>query len=426
MRTTPAAIALFPTYERLQHWQAADYPSVAQQLDEGSDGFRQAFAWGREFLTYIGRNKSGATYVRFRNEIERFVIWSYQVHGKAVADCKKADILAYVDFCWQPPVEWIADGVYERFQLQQGQWVQNPAWRPFRAASTQPAAANEAEVADSADRPIKTRPSIRYQPSQETLAALFTALVAFYKFLIHQEQLLINPAQQAKVDCRYLTVDAQVTETRRLSDTEWHCLITTAEHLANQDPLLERNLFVVCALKTLFLRISELSERDDWIPVMKHFWQDRQGNWWLKVLGKGRKIRDITVPDDFLHYLKRYRRSRNLSALPSPQDQSPLVEKIRGHGGMTARHLTRLVQQVLDAAYDRLSASQGSDAAQKLRIASTHWLRHTGASMEIERGRHLKDVSEDLGHASMATTDTIYVQTDSQVRARSGKGRRVL
>lgn len=29
--------------------------------------------------------------------------------------------------------------------------------------------------------------------------------------------------------------------------------------------------------------------------------------------------------------------------------------------------------------------------------------------MEIERGRALKDVSEDLGHASMATTDTIYV-----------------
>ncbi|MEJ2682138.1 MAG: site-specific integrase, partial [Gammaproteobacteria bacterium] len=57
--------------------------------------------------------------------------------------------------------------------------------------------------------------------------------------------------------------------------------------------------------------------------------------------------------------------------------------------------------------------------------ASTHWLRHTGASMEIERGRALKDLSEDLGHASMATTDTVYVQTENRVRAKSGKSRKV-
>jgi integrase len=37
----------------------------------------------------------------------------------------------------------------------------------------------------------------------------------------------------------------------------------------------------------------------------------------------------------------------------------------------------------------------------------------------------LKDLSEDLGHASMATTDTIYVQTENRVRAESGKKRKV-
>ena len=65
------------------------------------------------------------------------------------------------------------------------------------------------------------------------------------------------------------------------------------------------------------------------------------------------------------------------------------------------------------------------DAARKLLEASTHWLRHTGASMEIERGRALKDLSEDLGHASMATTDTVYVQSEHKKRAASGKGRKV-
>ena len=98
----------------------------------------------------------------------------------------------------------------------------------------------------------------------------------------------------------------------------------------------------------------------------------------------------------FIPYLKRYREYRGLSPLPSPTDHSCVVEKIRGQGGMTARHLTRLVQEVFDTAYDKMKKDQGEDRARKLQEASTHWLRHTGASMEIERGRALKDLSEDL------------------------------
>jgi integrase len=158
---------------------------------------------------------------------------------------------------------------------------------------------------------------------------------------------------------------------------------------------------------------------------MNHFWQDDQGNWWLKVFGKGRKLRDVSVPTQFLDYLKRYRRYRALPPLPSPSDASPLVEKLRGHGGMTSRHLTRLVQEVFNEAYAKMKLEHGEDASRKLSEASTHWLRHTGASMEIERGRALKDLSEDLGHASMATTDTVYVQSEHRKRAESGKARKV-
>ncbi len=45
--------------------------------------------------------------------------------------------------------------------------------------------------------------------------------------------------------------------------------------------------------------------------------------------------------------------------------------------------------------------------------------------LEIERGRALKDLSEDLGHSSMATTDTVYVQTENKKRAESGRERKV-
>ena len=92
---------------------------------------------------------------------------------------------------------------------------------------------------------------------------------------------------------------------------------------------------------------------------------------------------------------------------------------------MSARHLRRLIQDIFDHAFARMKQSVGENKAQKLKEATTHWLRHTGASMEIERGRSLKDLSEDLGHSSMATTDTVYVQSENKMRAESGKQRKV-
>ena len=217
-----------------------------------------------------------------------------------------------------------------------------------------------------------------------------------------------NPVQIAKKDCRYFIKDAQVKNVKRLSEDQWDYLLKVAQ-----------------AIKTLFLRISEFSERIDWTPVMSHFWKDHDKNWWLKIYGKGRKIRDITVPSSFLPYLKRYRSYRGLNSLPVAGENHPILEKIRGRGGMTSRQLSRLVQDVFDTTYEQMKARQGEDNASKFREVSTHWLRHTGASLEIERGRPLKDVSEDLGHSSMATTDTVYVHSEDKKRAESGKGRKV-
>jgi site-specific recombinase XerD len=114
-----------------------------------------------------------------------------------------------------------------------------------------------------------------------------------------------------------------------------------------------------------------------------------------------------------------------MSSLPIVGESHPIVEKLRGNGGMTARQLSRLVQEVFDQAFESMKKQQGEEIARKFKEVSTHWLRHTGASLEIERGRALKDLSEDLGHSSMATTDTVYVQSEDRKRAESGKNRTV-
>ncbi len=407
-------LPLFPTHNELKHIRLSDYPSVQAFLTEpDAPSWRlQHWQWAVDFLKYMGRNKSEHTYSRFRNETERFLTWLFVVKQQPMDDLRKSDILEYVDFCWKPPVSWIGLASYDRFIYQNGVFQVNEKWLPFRLKLP------KNQVSENPDKK-------KYKPSQETLKSLFTAIIAFYKYLMNEEICYGNPAQVAKTDCRYFIADAQVKEIRRLSEDQWQYVLDIAESLTKQDHTYERSLFVIASLKTLFLRISELSDRRDWSPEMRHFWQDEDKNWWLKIYGKGRKLRDVSVPTQYLSYLKRYRAYRALPSLPSSSDMSPIVEKIRGQGGMTARHLTRLVQEVFDKAYELMKAKEGEDAARKLQEASTHWLRHTGASMEIERGRALKDLSEDLGHASMATTDTIYVQSENKKRAASGKDRLV-
>ncbi|AGS39604.1 tyrosine-type recombinase/integrase [Cycloclasticus zancles] len=405
-------VALYPTFKELKDIPLDEFPELSSFLASGPDWRKQSWLWGQEFLSYIGRNKSQHTYTRFRSEIEKFLLWSFVIKESPCDEFRKTDILDYADFCWKPPQTWISLTNHDKFQPKgDGTYIQNKAWSPYRL------------VVSKGDN--STPDKKKYRPSQQTLRATFTAIIAFYKYLMDEEYCVGNPAQLAKKDCRHFIKDAQVKDVKRLSEEQWLFLLETVTAMADDNSRFERNLFLIAALKTLFLRISEFSERPDWIPVMGHFWEDTDKNWWLKVYGKGRKLRDITVPSSFMPYLKRYRLYRGMSSLPLDGEKHPIVEKLRGSGGMTARQLSRLVQEVFDHAYETMKKQQGEEIARKFREVSTHWLRHTGASLEIERGRALKDLSEDLGHSSMATTDTVYVQSEDRKRAESGKNREV-
>jgi site-specific recombinase XerD len=406
-------VPLYPPYIDLCDFYFDDYPELDKIFSSNEPWWLEQFDWGKVFLTYIGRNKSTHTYDRFRNDVERFLLWSFIEKKKPIDQLRKSDLLEYADFCWQPPVTWIGTSNQERFKISNGYSLANELWFPYKIQA--PKSLKSEYIIDKK----------KYRPSQQTLSSMFTAIIVFYNYLMAEDFCIGNPAQIAKKDCRHFIIDSQVKEVKRLTASQWQYVLDTAVEMADENPLFERNLFVISALKTLFLRISELSERENWSPTMGHFWQDDDENWWLKVFGKSRKLRDITVPLDFLPFLERYRSSRGLLGLPSSNENSILVEKVRGQGGMTSRHLRRLVQSVFDQAHENMRRSEGENKALKLKEASAHWLRHTGASMEIERGRPLKDISEDLGHASMATTDTVYVQSENKKRAESGKKRQV-
>ena len=249
-------IPLFPTYNELIDLDFSDYPQLTQFINDPSQPWRLTlWQWGKSFLEYTGRNKSVHTYDRFRNEVEKFLLWAYLVKQSPIDEYRKSDILDYADFCWKPPVAWIGSSNQERFKLQNAYFQVNEAWRPFKIQ------APKSQVIKDIDKK-------KYRPSQQTLTSSFTGIIVFYNYLMGEEFCYGNPAQIAKKDCKHFINDAQVKEIKRLTNEQWQYLLDTAIELADSDEVYERNLFVIAALKTLFLRVSELSERETWSPIM--------------------------------------------------------------------------------------------------------------------------------------------------------------
>ena len=132
MAIIPKPVPLYPTYVDLLGFSFDDYPDLKAFLASGEPWWSTHWRWGQEFLGYIGRNKSEHTYTRFRNETERFLLWLFLFKAKPMEQLRKADILEYADFCWQPPASWISLANHEKFLHRNGYYVHNKAWAPFK------------------------------------------------------------------------------------------------------------------------------------------------------------------------------------------------------------------------------------------------------------------------------------------------------
>jgi len=397
-----------------------DYPDSKRFLDNISKQIpdaREDFLYTQSFLKSYSR-KSEATYRGYRNEVERLLLWAWTIVGKSVIQLKRPDLEGYFDFVHNPPAAWVGDSVQDRFKIIGGECRQNKNWRPFAGKlakeDRKQAMVEGADIKVSRDG---------HTLSHEAMKICYSAVSAFYDYLTDEGYAFGNPIPAIRKQSPYLIKGTTQKNIKRLSDLQWDFVLECAEKAADKDPLHERTLFVIATLKTLYLRVSELSDRTNWQPVWKHYWQDTDGNNWLKVLGKGNKLRDVSVPSALLPYIDRYQRYRT-SLSSSFGINSAMVAKNRGSGGMTSRQLRRIVQQAFDLAYDQMVAEGFGREAKALREATTHWLRHTGASQDIAT-RPLKHMSDDLGHASMGTTDQVYIQSDMKERAKSGKGRDV-
>lgn len=379
-----------------------DTPSVEDFVRGlGASWAVEDYRYTREFLLSYSK-KSQDTYDKFRGDSERLLLWAWLIKEKSVVSLRRRDLEEYTDFVAKPDLNWQADTTARRFISKDGIRMANPDWRPFRSAGTGKGRLNS-----------------------KSWEGLFSNLSVYYNYLMAEDYAMGNQIPIVKKNCPYLRQETGINIAKRLSNLQWEYLLGAATSLANGDPLHERTLFVVATLKSLKLRISELSVRSDWAPVMSHFHRDHENNWWFRAYGKGSKERDISISNEYLVFLKRYRLYRNLDALPSKGSREPVVESQVGVGGVGSRQLRTIVGFALDEGCHSLLKDGFEVEAAELRAATTHWLRHTGASMEVAAGRNLSHVQADLGHGSIRTTDELYVDSDNMERASSAKNQGV-
>ncbi len=372
---------------------------------------KKDYTHARNFLwSYRG---SIDTFTAYRREIEKLLQWAWLIAKKTLPQITKASFEKYMEFCQKPHKSWI--GLYRtpRFITLKGKRSPNSKWRPFVVT-----------VPKKNFISIKNLNVSQYKLSKQSLKEIFAINQSFYEYLLAHKYVNVNPIAQIRQKTKYFPQKIQKTIVRKLSDLQWSFVIETAEIMAEENVEHERLLFIMNLLYSLYLRISELTVTYRSEPQMKDFHQDPEGGWWFKTIGKGNKERSIPVSDALLKSLKRYRKTLALPALPSPQEEIPLLTKQRGKGAITStKTISNLVQLCFNRAIARLQAEGFIEDAESLKSATVHWLRHTGISNDV-KFRPREHVRDDAGHSSSAITDK-YIDIDERERYLSAKHKKI-
>ena len=349
------------------------------------------------------------TFNSYRRELERLLQWSSLVAKKSLKDLKRNDIEDYVEFCRKPPKTWINTEKHPRFITQGSVRIANPQWRPFMVT-----------VSKAQNRQGEKANLKNFEFTQNALRQLFAIIGSFYDYLLQEEYVLVNPIRMIRQKSKFIRKLQNKPQIRRLSELQWQYVLATAKKLAEQKTDYERTLFIVSALYSMYLRISELAASKRWTPKMNDFARDSDNNWWFTTVGKGNKQRQIAVSDEMLGALKRWREHLKTSSLPSSADISPLIPKTKGKGPVTCTsNIRRIVQHCFDQAMTQLEIDGFTEEAKSLIDATVHWLRHTGISDDVKI-RPREHVRDDAGHSSSAITDK-YIDIELRERHRSAR-----
>lgn len=327
---------------------------------------------------WLSLHESAATYRAYRKEAERLMLWAIFDRAKPLSSLTTEDAIAYRAFLRRPaPRErWVGPATDRR----------SPQWRPFQG-------------------PLAPR----------SAAYALSVLGALFRWLVEQRYVLANPFAGVKVKAS--ARQAPVDTSRAFSADEWALVRSLADTLSPAqgwtEQAVRRLVFVLDFTYSTGLRASELVA-----ATLGSIQIDEGAGRWIEVVGKGNKAGRVAIPPLASLALDQYLASRGVSVMPERWNpEVPLLAGLAGGGEhLSAGRLWAIIKRFFVSAAAVLEPSHPR-TAQKLRAASTHWMRHTHATHALAGGAALTTVRDNLRHASVSTTST-YLHTDDTSRAR--------
>lgn len=363
----------------------------------------------------------------YRSELTTFLYWCFEVENKSPLDITRRSLFRYIEFCKDPPAVLIAYFNTAQFKTDKetGERSPNPQWRPFLGRR------KEGDI-------------LPYRLSEQALRTKLAILSAYYGYLIDEELTERNPARQIlksgifKAGDQFHASGEDNENIKAFSELQWSYVMGAAHQLAQDNPELhERTLFLVSLMYGCYLRISEVSARPGFAPIMGQFRRDSQTRIWSYYIprSKGGKQRSVAVSKALLNALKRYRLHLGLTELPPPGDEIPLFIRHRAAGrgrdaGIQNANLgIRQIRDLLNELFHQTALAAEADGlnedAAEIRKMTPHSLRHTGITHDINLNqRPLSHVQADAGHDSIDTTSR-YLHTGRVERHESAAGKQL-
>lgn len=317
------------------------------------------------------------TWRAYRKEAERFLLWAVMERRKALSSLDGDDCVAYRDFLAAPGPEWLGPRNAQRW---------SEAWRPFEG-------------------PL----SVRSQ------AVAMTIVRSQCEWLVRRHYLDSNPWDDvpARPDA------PSMPQLRALSQKQWQLVQEwiEGELVSAPSPALHRLKFILDFAYMTGMRLAELATAK--LGWLRHEQlDDGEWAWSIMVLGKRSKWREVPLPDRAVEALRTSLVMRNLDPEPlANAPDAPLISKL----SMEAPLSTARIYVILVAGFEQCARhiwEHDKRAAERIREASTHWLRHTYGSHSAARGVPQDVLQANLGHESLATT-SIYVRAEKARKHRA-------
>lgn len=317
--------------------------------------------WLNEFIN------SPHTFTSYKQTAERFIMWAME-HNYNLASITREDLQDYQEFLANPSPKsyWCGPAVARN----------NPNWKPF--------------VKGLSPSSIKLNLQI---------------LTTMYEYLIQSGYLSINPFRLIKrKSARLGTLNKNIE--RYLTHKEWDYVLEQIESIPkntiNDKANYNRTKWIFNLLYYSGCRRSEICN-----AKMSDFLY-KNGNWWLSVIGKGNKYGEIPVTQNLLEALTTYRKSIGLSDFPNrTETHIALVNNIKLTNGKLSGITDSMLYKIIKNTCQNIASDLKSidpSASYVIERVSTHWLRHTSATHQVDAGIDIRVVKENLRHSLLETT----------------------